>query len=213
MVVYYAVDNAGNQELPHTLNVKIAKSPTITITGVANNSTYILGTVPTAGYTVTNNISGVAKQSAILTGGNANGVGAYTYMVFITDKAGNNSSQSASYSVVYLFMGFISPLSDTSVKTGNNVSVKFQLKDALGNYISAANATLMLQEYAGSSPVGYPIPASSTSVGNAGNLFRYDTVDKQYIYNLNTKGLSTDTWQLRVILDDDTTKTTFINLK
>jgi hypothetical protein len=213
-VVYYAIDNEGNQESPHSLNVKIDKSaPAIAITGVANCGTYTLGATPTAGYSITDNISGVANQNATLTGGNANSVGPFTYTVNAIDNAGNNSSQSTSYAVVYLFNGFISPLSGTSVKAGNNISVKFQLKDALGNYISTANATLMLQEYAGSLPIGNPIPAASTSGGNAGSIFRYDSVDKQYVYNLGTKGLSPDTWQLVVMLDDGTKKTAFINLK
>jgi len=213
-VVYYAVDKAGNREPPHTLNVKIDKTaPVITIAGIVDNAIYTLGATSVASFTVIDNLAGVAEQSANLTGGNANGVGSFTYSVYAADNAGNTSSQRMPYSVVYTFSGFISPLSGTSAEVGNNVAVKFQLEDALGNYISGATARLMLQEYAGSLPVEYPIPATSSSEANSGNLFRYVAKDKQYIFNLSTKGLSGDTWQLLVTLDDGTTKTTFINLK
>jgi hypothetical protein len=79
--------------------------------------------------------------------------------------------------------------------------------------ISSANASLTLQAYVGSTPVGPEISGISASGGNIGNLFRYDSVDKQYIYNLSNIGLGQGRWQLRVNLDDGTTKTTFIDLK
>jgi len=214
ILTYYAVDNLGTQESAHTLNVNIDRSPpAISIAGVANGATYLLGAIPTPTFTTADALSGVASQNAALTGGNGNGVGSYTYTVTATDKAGNLSSQSVAFTVDYLFGGFVSPLSGTTAKSGNNVAVKFQLLDAAGRSITSATASLMLQLHIGSTPVGMPIPASSTSGGNSGNAFRYDLVDKQYIFNLNTRGLSVGAWQLMVTTDDGVTRTTYINLK
>jgi hypothetical protein len=214
VLTYYAVDTLGNQETSHTLNVNIDRcAPALSISGVANGASYLLGAMPTPAFTSADALSGVASQNAVLTGGDANGVGSYTYTVTATDKAGNRASQSASFTVDYLFGGFLSPLSGATVKSGNNIAVKFQLMDAAGRPVTTATASLMLQLYSGGTPVGMPVTAGSTSGGNSGNAFRYDAVDKQYIYNLNTRGLSIGAWQLMVITDDGLTRTTGINLK
>jgi hypothetical protein len=44
-------------------------------------------------------------------------------------------------------------------------------------------------------------------------LFRYDSTSNQYIFNLGTKSLSRGTWQIKVVLDDGTTKTVLISLR
>ena len=46
------------------------------------------------------------------------------------------------------------------------------------------------------------IPISSGSA-NTTNLFRYDSDNNQYIYNLSTITMSAGDWQLKVVLDDD----------
>ncbi|MGC2425220.1 MAG: PxKF domain-containing protein [Nitrospirota bacterium] len=207
-VTYYAVDNAGNQESPHTLNINIDKTPpAIKITGIRNGAVYILGrTIPTARYTATDKLCGLASKDAALTGGNANHAGIFTYTVNATDNAGNTAVKSATYSVRYVFSKFL-PLRGKVFTTGSAVSVTFQLKDAKGNYISTASATLMLK-----SPGGVPVtPASGT---NTGNVFQYDPTANRYVYSLNTVGLATGKWQLQVMLDDGSpVKTLFINLK
>ncbi len=206
-VIYYAVDGAGNEESPHTLNINIDKTPpVIRIAGVTNGAVFALGrTVPAMRYTVTDRFSGMASQDAALTGGNANNAGIFTYTVNATDNAGNTATKAVTYSVRYLFRGLL-PVSGKKFAAGSAVPVTFQLRDAKGNYISTASATLWLK-----SPTGAPItPASSTNTGNA---FQYDPVTNRYIYNLNTVGLVTGRWQLQVLLDDGSpVKTTYIKL-
>jgi hypothetical protein len=141
-------------------------------------------------------------------------VGAYTYTVNATDKAGNAASRSATYSVVYNFGGFLAPVSlNRPFMLGSTIPVKFQLMDAAGSYISTAIAAITVQLYSADQPVGDPIDATSTSGADSGNTFRYDATGNQYIYNLNTSGLSQGTWQIRATLDDGTVKTAFISLK
>ncbi len=214
-VSYYAIDNAGNTEAAHSVSVSIDKTPpAITITGIADGASYTLGAVPTPGYTVTDNLSGVVSQNATLVGGNANGVGVYTYIVTASDLAGNTASATASYSIVYNFSGFLTPVSlDRPFRQGSTIPVKFQLTDASGTYISTATATITVQLFSADQPAGDPIEVTSTSGADTGNTFRYDAADSQYIYNLSTDGLYEGTWQIRATLDDGTVKTAFVSLK
>lgn len=212
LLQYWAVDKAGNSETAQSLEVKIDRTPPeITISGITNGSSYTLGAVPLAGYLSIDDISGVASQSAILTGGNANGVGSFTYTVTVTDHAGNTSVKGATYQVSYNFSGFQQPVSlDKPFKLGSTIPVKFQLTDASGSSLTTAIATLSLKQYSGELPVGDPIDAISTSGADSGNMFRYDS---QYIFNLNTRNLSTGTWQVSAKLDDGRTMTAYISLK
>ena len=206
-VVYYAVDSAGNEESPHTLNINIDKTPpVIKITGVRKGAVFVLGRkIPTVSYTVTDKLSGMASQDAALTGGNANHAGIFTYTVNATDNAGNTAIKTVTYSVRYLFSGLL-PRRGKKFTAGSAVSVMFQLRDAKGNYIPTANATLMLKYPSGA----LVTPTSST---NTGNVFQYDPTTNWYIYNLNTLGLAAGKWQLQVLLDDGSpVKTTYIKL-
>ncbi|MFZ5644747.1 MAG: PxKF domain-containing protein [Bacillota bacterium] len=90
--------------------------------------------------------------------------------------------------------------------------MKFRLTDSNGSYVSTATARLYLAKITGGAP-GTEIEANSPGNSNSGNLFRYDSKDNQYIYNLRTKGLSNGAWQLRITLDDGTSKYVNIDVK
>lgn len=53
----------------------------------------------------------------------------------------------------------------------------------------------------------------STSVADTSNIFRYDSVDNQYIYNLDTGVVSEGTWRLKVELDDGKSYEVLISLR
>jgi DNA-binding beta-propeller fold protein YncE len=115
---------------------------------------------------------------------------------------------------MYNLNGFLPPLnSEKTFKIGRSVPVKFKLTDANGDFVSTAQASIMLQQYSGDEPIGNPIEPTSKGGANVENTFRYDVLDDQYIYNLNTKGLSEGMWQIIVFLDDCTTKYAFMFLR
>ena len=53
----------------------------------------------------------------------------------------------------------------------------------------------------------------SSSAADSGNIFRYDSTNNQYIYNLATGSFSTRTWQLKIVIDDGTSHTVLISIK
>src|SRR2546426_11798275 len=131
-----------------------------------------------------------------------------------TDVAGNTATQTATFSVLYNFTGFLPPIPNDGsgvFKLGSNVPVKFPLTDVKGVLVSTAIAHLTLQMFSAGAPVGAPIDATPPGSADVGDLFRFD--GSQYIYDLSTKPLSTGTWQVQVHLDDGTVHTVLIGLK
>jgi hypothetical protein len=135
------VDAAGNtSNLSNVVSVAIDKTPPdVSVTGVTNGAAYSLGSVPTAGCSTTDALSGVATQASLqVTGGTANGVGTYTATCDgAQDNAGNTASATASYSVSYVFSGFFQPVDAAPVLNlaiaGRSIPLKWRLTDAQGN--------------------------------------------------------------------------------
>jgi hypothetical protein len=124
-------DRAGNSETSNTVTVKVDKSaPTVSVTGVSNGATYTLGSVPTAGCSTTDGLSGVATDATPSTIGGP--VGSVTATCSgAKDNAGNTNSASVIYTVQYDFGGWLAPLNAlptrNTVKAGRAVPVKFSL--------------------------------------------------------------------------------------
>ena len=115
----------------------------------------------------------------------------------------------------YKYGGILQPINaegDSIFKLGSTVPVKFQLKDYNGNYVRNAVAKIYVAKLT-NAIWGDELEAGSTSAATTGNLFRYDTTAEQYIFNLGTKTLSAGTWQIRIELDDGTSKYVQISLK
>jgi len=182
--------------------------PTVAVTGVTGAATYPLGAVPVAGCSTTDpGGSGVqTPASPSVAGGTANGVGAFTATCAgATDVAGNPQAApvSESYSVVYVFRGFYSPVNDLPTvntgKSGRTYPFKWNLTTSTGSNVSALSAVTNVTYGAVScgsfanDPTDW-LEASATG----GSLLRYDGT--QFVYNWQTPGKGC--YVLRVYLDD-----------
>jgi hypothetical protein len=216
-ISYYALDKAGNAEAPHSLTLRIDKTPPI-LTMPTLASSYTFNAQLTITFAATDALSGIAKAQAVLNGTpisngstvTLNQPGTNTFTLTATDVAGNTATATATFSVFYHFIGFLAPVSNdgSSVfKLGSTVPLKFPLTDSTGASVSTAVATLTVQMLSGGTPVGTPIDATPSGNADTGNVFRYDSTSNQYIYNLGTMMLSTGVWQLQVHLDDGTIRT------
>ena len=117
--------------------------PVVSVTGVTEGSTYVLGAVPQAGCSTTDNGSGVAVEASFsLSGGNALGVGSFTATCSgALDNAGNPGNTAiVHYNVSFLFTGFASPVDNAPVmniaKAGQVIPLKWRLTDANGSPIT-----------------------------------------------------------------------------
>jgi hypothetical protein len=100
----------------------------------------------------------------------------------------------------YTFSGFQSPFSGNGkdpFKAGSTVPVKFQLKDAQGNYVKNAAAQLSIAKITNGEEGTY---VAANSPGNGNNAIRYDSSTNQYIFNLSTKDLAAGTYSLKLDL-------------
>ena len=127
--------------------------------------------------------SGVASAScaAVVT----SSVGAKTVACTATDNAGNQSTQSASYSVSYPFTGFIggvsAPPTFNSTKAGTSVQLKFSLGGNRGLAIFVAGSPTSQSMVCGK-PVTLDEPVA---VGGTGPT--YDAKSGQYLFTWKTE--------------------------
>jgi hypothetical protein len=116
-------------------------APTITLTTPANGATYLLNQSVIAGYACQDEVGGsglascvgtVAAESVIDT----SSVGAKSFTVNAADNAGNTNSAAVSYTVVYNFSGFSSPVDLAPTlnvaKAGQSIPLKWRITDANG---------------------------------------------------------------------------------
>ena len=103
------------------------------------------------------------------------------------------------------FLGFLPPIisnKNNDFKLGSTIPIKFQLVDGNGIFVTNATASIFVANVSDDGIVGTEQEAVSKS--NNGNIFRYDSTDNQYIFNLDTNNLSKGKWRIRVALDDGT---------
>ena len=104
----------------------------------------------------------------------------------------------------YTFSGVLPPINadGTSVfKQGRTIPVKFQLFDhecVPGNYACAKIEVAKVSD----DVVGDFVEVTSTSEADTGDMFRYDPLAEQYIFNLSTKDLEKGTYILRITMGD-----------
>jgi hypothetical protein len=205
-------DKAGNQGSAQ-YKVEVDKTPpSVTVKGVANGATYQLGSVPTAGCSTTDALSGVAAQATPNSSGGP--VGAVTATCSgASDKAGNVTPPvSVTYNVTYVWTGFFKPVDNPPTANSGNagaaVAVKFSLAGNQGTSIFAAGSP-------SSTPVACAAPGSTTgpTTPTTGNL-TYDTTGGQYVYVWKTdKAWANQCRQLTVTLADGTEHSALLAFK
>ena len=199
-----------------------ATKPVVGITGVANGGMYTLGAVPAVGCTASDAGSGLTTPCVVtVTGGTPNGVGTFTASATATDKAGNTTSSSISYRVIYRWDGFLQPINDTAhqvgastsiFKGGSTVPTKFVLKKADGTVVQANTLPRWLVPAKGSSTAAPVDESVYSELATSGTTYAWD--GQQYQFNWSTKGYAAGSyWRIGVTLDDGQTYDVNIGLR
>jgi hypothetical protein len=169
----------------------------------------------------------VASCKVTTSGGNSDGVGTFTYTATATDNAGNTTTQTGTYQVVYNVQYgtafFQQPINDTAhmtglatsiFKAGSTVPVKFQLKDAKGNIVTPSSAPVWITPQWGVSTKGAVDESVYTLPADSGSTFRYDSSSQTWLYNWNTSSTQAGYyWRIGVKLDDGKTYAVNIGLR
>jgi len=194
--------------------------PTLAMPSLA--ASYVYNASLTLTFGASDALSGLAGSAATFNGApvvsgttlTLNRAGLNTFTLTAADRAGNTATQTATFTVLYNFGGFLPPVPNNGsgvFRLGSIVPIRFTLTDANGVAVSTATARLSLQLYAGGSPVGTPIDATPAGAADTGDLFRFGS--GQYVFNLNTTPLTTGTWEIQIHLDDGTVHSVAIGLK
>jgi hypothetical protein len=124
-VRYFSVDMAGNVEKTKKLTWQVDSTPpTVTITRPADGSEIPLDKVVTAAFKCADQDSGIASCDGSVRPGAAIDTsipGPHTFTVVAVDRAGNRTTRTSHYLVVYSWNGFFSPVTNTDAKQLNLV--------------------------------------------------------------------------------------------
>ena len=225
-------DNVGNS----TASIDSAAfridttAPDLGITDNNPAASTVCGLPVKPGFSPSDSLSGLETQGETWTPSTTpSGVGTYRYSARATDAAGNAASYARTYTVTYgaavADTPFLQPINtdgSSRFKLGSTVPVKFQ---AMCGTSPVAGLVARLYVAKGDSTADPGVDeAISTSSATTGNLFRYDTLAQQYIFNLSTKlgytnpgsstavSFTTGTWTLRIGLDDGTSRAVAVQL-
>jgi Subtilase family/Divergent InlB B-repeat domain len=136
-----------------------------------------------------------------------------------TDAPNYNTATKTVYiNVVYTFIGLLQPVDNPPVvntgSPGRTYPVKWQLKDANGNYVSDLSSVTSLQYtivLCGNLDTALSSPLDTTATG--GTVLRYDATANQFIYNWQTPNTSNVCYVLMLTLKDGTTHTASFQMK
>ena len=202
-------DEAGNWSGNYTDDITLDETPPdITINIPASGANYTLNQIVNADWTATDATSGIKSATGTVTSGSpidTSSIGPKTFQVDAEDNAGNEATVEVTYYVKYNYIGVLQPINDDGsgpksiFKLGSTIPVKFQLMDYNGSFVTDAVVRIVVARYSGTPPdAGEYETAVSTSAATTGNLFRYDSLANQYIFNLATKTLLKGEYQIRL---------------
>jgi hypothetical protein len=221
-------DNAGNTAASKdSAAFMIDKTaPVVSVTGVSNGASYTVGSVPAAGCSTSDALSGVQTQASLTeTGGPVGSVTATCSGA--EDNAGNAAPPvGATYSILFAFNGFYQPIDNNGVfnkaKAGSAIPVKFSLdgppqpgSNTPG--LGGATSAFALGTATNPNPVAVLVACPTITAlfdqveelaADSNSGLKYDATADQWVYVWKTTTAAANSCrQLKVTLADGTTKT------
>ena len=224
-----SADGDGGASSASVTIARDATRPVTVVTGVEEGATYNLDSVPQAGCTTTDDLSGLAAEAAVaLTGGDAQGVGQITATCSgALDAAGNAAEPAVVHFTVidpvadtFSFTGFFQPVDNpgpgpsyvfNTVKAGSAIPVKFSLAGDQGLDIFSPNYPSSRPTSCTSANLTELIEETMTAGSSS---LSYDTASDTYTYVWKTEKKWAGTCRmLNVMLSDGTQHPAYFNFK
>ncbi|MEA3357367.1 MAG: NosD domain-containing protein, partial [Patescibacteria group bacterium] len=197
---YRSIDIVGDKEEIKSLAVKIDKTPPeIVLINPVGGVIYFKNQLVVSQWSAGDDMSGLKSATASIASDqpiDTSTTGMKDFEIIAEDFAGNRISKKINYSVIYFYSSLFDENKKHSkgYKSGSGLPVKFEIQSD-GIDPSQIEARLYLALVV-DGVVGDKIPATSKGNSNEENSFRYSVTEDQFVYNLDTKGLSCGTWQL-----------------
>jgi TolB protein len=196
---------AGDQENPHISGDFVAFNDSAS--GIPHIGLWQLSTG--AHFQVTQGFSGqylndIDGNRIVYSDNRSGSLDIYMYTFAIEDSCKEGA---------YVFGGFQQPINEDGssiFKLGRTIPVKIILRDCTDQSISTATVTISVNKIS-DAILGTEVEVLVDSSGNSntGNLFRYDRLSGQYIFNLTTKGYTKGTY--KVYVKPDKGQSYFVN--
>ena len=208
-----ATDAAKNKATgSFTVKVQDTTAPTnVQFDGnISDGGSFFFGDVP-AQPTCTADDSGSGLQGCVVTGYKT-AVGTHTLTATATDKAGNESTKTLSYTVKpYTFKGFYQPVDMggvyNTVKGGSTVPLKFELFKGDTELTSTSYINQPLQTQKVSCTSG-ATEDTIELLATGGTSLRYDSTGGQFIYNWKTPAGAGSCYKVTVSATDGSSSIT-----
>jgi hypothetical protein len=200
-------DLAGNTARQTVDGISIDKTPpVINVTQPADGGFYFVGQTVPAAYLCSDNLSGSDCLGTVAAGNpfDTASVGAKSFAVTATDRAGNTTSAVVSYTVGYKLLLLYDPAKAN--KAGSTAPIKLQLADGAGVNLSSAGTVVHALGVSPLTSTNYG-PVNDAGNSNPGQNFRYDPglgAGGGYIFNLETTGFASGAYYLYFTVGSDT---------
>ena len=169
--------------------------PVIDILSPAAGSNHVIGATVLADYRC-RDLGGLGLASCVGTkpvGGHVDtaSIGAKTFTVKAADVAGNKTTASTSYRVVY----GVCPIGPLTVAENDTLQVDLQICNAAGGNLSSSKLAMELASVDGRSP--------ETTSTSKGTTFKFQNGTKSYKIGIKTDGLAKGSHELVVLVSGD----------
>jgi hypothetical protein len=208
-------DRAGNSSSSTDGDVDLDKTaPTLTWNGgPANGASYFFGFVPAAPTcTPADDLSGPDGCGVT---GHGTTVGSHTMTATAHDKAGNETTETRTYTVAaWTLTGFYQPVDMNgvynTVKNGSTVPLKFEL--FAGTTELTDTASVKSLTYAQTACNATATTDDIETVATGGTVLRYDSTGGQFVYNWKTPATAGKCYRVTMTTQDGSSLVAFFKL-
>jgi hypothetical protein len=230
------MDVAGNSGTGSFVVMIDQVAPSIMITSPSPGQTILLNSQIVPVFTCTDGAGGIDLVNCMVTPSAspypASPVGPGTFTVNAVDQAGNQSSASANYVVLYNFTGFQAPLQvavmmnppspqappqptdSGSFNIGTTLPVAWTLQDGANTVITDTTTLTSIVAYPNATCTGTASGVGTTlynsTTGTA--AFSYDSTNSRFLFNWNTTGMAAGCVNLVVTTNDTAQWSTIVHL-
>lgn len=211
-VTVSATDAAGNTGSASVTYIVDNTAPVVVVTAPASGATYFLNEVVLADWTATDALSGVASESGTVDKNEAidtSSIGLKPFVVTATDNAGNSTTVTHSYTVVYRFGGLSVP-SAKGFKIGSSIPIKWHFEDFDNEKQDiGAHGIVVITRTGSASSLDGDLVLEDAS-GKSGH--QYDTTTFVNQFNWQTKGWQTGVYKIEIRYNGILSAPVFVNL-